>query len=182
MFASAADPGTVTMDSIAAEAGVGKGTLFRRFGDRAGLIRAVFDAQVAGLVEAVTSGPAPLGPSAPPRERIPAALEAIVAFKLRNWQVTAAMELPALHSRGGTLFQTPQYATGHALLSEMLNDLVGPGQSAWIAHALLSVTRIDLIEHLLDEGWPEARIRQEIKSYTELVLAAAAPPEGATER
>ena len=31
----------VSMDEIAAEAGVGKGTLFRRFGDRAGLARAV---------------------------------------------------------------------------------------------------------------------------------------------
>ena len=35
------DPSTVTMDAVAAEAGVGKGTLFRRFGDRAGLARAV---------------------------------------------------------------------------------------------------------------------------------------------
>ena len=30
----------VTMDAIAAEAGVGKGTLFRGFGDRAGLVLA----------------------------------------------------------------------------------------------------------------------------------------------
>ena len=29
------------MDAVAAAAGVGKGTLFRRFGDRAGLVRAV---------------------------------------------------------------------------------------------------------------------------------------------
>ena len=34
-------PANVTMDAVAAEAGVGKGTLFRRFGDRAGLARAV---------------------------------------------------------------------------------------------------------------------------------------------
>ena len=31
----------VSMDAIAAAAGVGKGTLFRRFGDRAGLMQAV---------------------------------------------------------------------------------------------------------------------------------------------
>ena len=30
-------PSRVSMDAVAAEAGVGKGTLFRRFGDRAGL-------------------------------------------------------------------------------------------------------------------------------------------------
>ena len=35
------DPAKVTMEAVAAEAGVGKGTLFRRFGDRASLARAI---------------------------------------------------------------------------------------------------------------------------------------------
>jgi hypothetical protein len=61
----------------------------------------------------------------------------------------------------------------------MLRDLVEPGQCSWIAHALLSITRIDLIEHLLlNEGWPEARIRKETRNYAELVLGAAARPTG----
>jgi AcrR family transcriptional regulator len=180
IFASAADPGTVTMDDIAAEAGVGKGTLFRRFGDRAGLIRAVFDARVSDLIEAVTSGPAPLGPSTPARERIPAALDAAVAFKLQNRQLTALLEQPDRRPGSGTLFQTPHYTMAHALLSDALRDLVGPGQRSWIAHALLSVTRIDLIEHLLlNEGWSEARIREETRNYAELILDATAPPTGA---
>ena len=34
-------PCSVSMDAVAAAAGVGKGTLFRRFGDRAGLVQAV---------------------------------------------------------------------------------------------------------------------------------------------
>jgi AcrR family transcriptional regulator len=37
----------VSMDAIASAAGVGKGTLFRRFGDRDGLIRAVVDERTA---------------------------------------------------------------------------------------------------------------------------------------
>jgi AcrR family transcriptional regulator len=40
------DVTAITMDDIAAAAGVGKGTVFRRFGDRAGLLRAVFDEQI----------------------------------------------------------------------------------------------------------------------------------------
>jgi AcrR family transcriptional regulator len=183
MFASAADPGAVTMDDIAAEAGVGKGTLFRRFGDRAGLIRAVFDARISDLTEAITSGAAPLGPSARPRERIPAILDAVVAFKLENRQLTAALERPDRSPGSGTLFQTPHYTAAHALLSEMLGDLVGPVQGAWTAHALLSVTRIDLIEHLLvNEGWPEVRIRKQTKDYAEFVLDAVAPPAGPPAR
>ena len=57
----------VSMDMIAAEAGVGKGTLFRRFGDRAGLAQAVLEEQTIALQESIIRGPAPLGPGAPPR-------------------------------------------------------------------------------------------------------------------
>ncbi len=37
----------VTMDAVACAAGVGKGTLFRRFGDRAGLCLALLDGRGA---------------------------------------------------------------------------------------------------------------------------------------
>jgi AcrR family transcriptional regulator len=60
----------VSMDAIAAEAGVGKGTLFRRFGDRAGLALALLHEQTAALQEQIIRGPAPLGPGAPPKERL----------------------------------------------------------------------------------------------------------------
>src|SRR3954454_11657998 len=60
----------VTMEAVAAEAGVGKGTVFRRFGDRASLARAVISDYEAGLQERMIRGPAPLGPGAPARERL----------------------------------------------------------------------------------------------------------------
>ncbi len=60
----------VSMDAIAAEAGVGKGTLFRRFGDRATLARAVLDEREREFQERLIRGPAPLGPGAPPAERL----------------------------------------------------------------------------------------------------------------
>ena len=64
------DPSTVTMDAVAAEAGVGKGTLFRRFGDRAGLARAVLSRHETGFQERIIRGAPPLGPGAPPLERL----------------------------------------------------------------------------------------------------------------
>jgi AcrR family transcriptional regulator len=62
----------VSMDAIAAAAGVGKGTLFRRFGDRAGLARALLHERTRQMQEAVIRGPAPLGPGAPPQLRLKA--------------------------------------------------------------------------------------------------------------
>jgi AcrR family transcriptional regulator len=58
-----------SMDAIAAEAGVGKGTLFRRFGDRASLVRAVLGDREREFQDAFIRGPAPLGPGAPACDR-----------------------------------------------------------------------------------------------------------------
>lgn len=59
-----------SMDAIAAEAGVGKGTLFRRFGDRASLALALMEDGGRAFQEGFIRGPAPLGPGAPPVERL----------------------------------------------------------------------------------------------------------------
>ena len=58
------------MDDIAAAAGVGKGTLFRRFGSRAGLMMVLLDEDEQAGQRAFMFGPAPLGPDAPPLERL----------------------------------------------------------------------------------------------------------------
>lgn len=60
----------VTMEAVAKEAGVGKGTVFRRFGSRTGLMLALLDHSEADLQQAYLSGPEPLGPGAPPLERL----------------------------------------------------------------------------------------------------------------
>lgn len=73
-------PEHVSMDQIAAEAGVGKGTLFRAFGDRAGLAAAVLSEHEAAFQDDVLRGPAPLGPGAPPIERIAAFGTAYMTF------------------------------------------------------------------------------------------------------
>ena len=69
-----------SMDAIAAEAGVGKGTLFRRFGDRATLAAAVLDQSERDLQDAILTGAPPLGPGAGPVVRLVAFGEAIIDF------------------------------------------------------------------------------------------------------
>lgn len=61
---------SVTTDDIAAAAGVGKGTLFRRFGSRAGLMMVLLDEDEKALQQAFLFGPPPLGPGAAPADRL----------------------------------------------------------------------------------------------------------------
>ena len=69
LFARQGVPCT-SMDAIAAQAGVGKGTLFRRFGDRASLALAVLDEEERALQDGFLRGSPPLGPGAPPCRRL----------------------------------------------------------------------------------------------------------------
>jgi AcrR family transcriptional regulator len=77
---AAGSPDSVTMDAVAAEAGVGKGTLFRRFGDRAGLVRALVSETESRLQDEMIRGEPPLGPGAPPLERLIAFGQAYIEF------------------------------------------------------------------------------------------------------
>src|SRR6476469_8438095 len=61
---------SVTMDAVAAAAGVDKGTVFRRFGSREGLMAAVLNHSEADWQAQVMSGPPPLGPGADPWHRL----------------------------------------------------------------------------------------------------------------
>jgi AcrR family transcriptional regulator len=60
----------LTMDCLAERAGTGKGTIFRRFGNRSGLMVALLDQSEKEFQQAIMVGPPPLGPGAEPRERL----------------------------------------------------------------------------------------------------------------
>jgi AcrR family transcriptional regulator len=150
LYEQADDLTAITMDDIAAAAGVGKGTVFRRFGDRAGLLRAVFDEQITALTETIETGPAPLGPATPPPERVAAILIAIIEFKIDNRRLTRALEDIEQRPSSPRFYETANYQWTHKLLRGLLAEQADPHASGYHAHALLSLTRIDLIEHLLD--------------------------------
>src|SRR4051794_31545804 len=83
------------MEAVAAEAGVGKGTVFRRFGDRAGLARAVVSEVESDFQEQLIRGAPPLGPGAPARERLIAFGAAYLQFLERNAPLMASAEGPS---------------------------------------------------------------------------------------
>jgi AcrR family transcriptional regulator len=63
-------PDELTMDALAERACLGKGTVFRRFGTRAGIFAALLDDHEQAFQQEVLAGPPPLGPGAPPLDRL----------------------------------------------------------------------------------------------------------------
>jgi AcrR family transcriptional regulator len=70
----------VTMDDVAAAAQVGKGTLYRRFGDKSGLAAALLDERETDLQQRMLTGPPPLGPGAEPRQRLAAFIDSYLDY------------------------------------------------------------------------------------------------------
>jgi AcrR family transcriptional regulator len=131
LFASC-DPACVTMDAVAAEAGVGKGTLFRRFGDRASLARAVLSEREIALQDALLRGEPPLGPGAPPLDRLIAFGEAYVAFLEQHGGLLRSAE--GSHE---TYLASAPYAFYRTHVAVLLREAGLGGSSDYLADVIL---------------------------------------------
>jgi len=128
----------VTMDGVAAEAGVGKGTVFRRFGSRAGLMTALLDHGEARWQGLVISGPAPLGPGAPPLDRLLAFGESRLDRNLLN----ADLMIAAVGRHGRSL---PAVAFWSAHVRYLLAELHVPGDLPLLAVSLLAPLEVTIL-------------------------------------
>jgi AcrR family transcriptional regulator len=81
-----------TIDAVACAAGVGKGTVFRRFGDRSGLFQALLDEHLREFQDAFLFGPPPLGPGVPAEERLAAFLDGFLDMLDDKLDVALALE------------------------------------------------------------------------------------------
>ncbi|QVQ52806.1 TetR family transcriptional regulator [Spiractinospora alimapuensis] len=176
LFSRRESPEDVTMADVAAAAGVGKGTLFRAFGDRAGLLSALYESRLEPIKQAVEAGPPPLGPETPPRDRVPALLDAVLCFKFDNRRLALALE------EGGSSspYVAEHYERWHGLLRAVLEQIPGLTDSGFTAHALLAATRADLVEHLAgDQRIPREELRAQLANFVTRVLDSG-PPRGLT--
>lgn len=133
----------VTMDEIAQAAGVGKGTVFRVVGSRAGLAEALLDDAERDLQYRLLQGDAPLGPAAPAGQRLVEFVSAYVDFLDDNVELLLETE------RGGqgARFHVGAYTFWHAHVTHLLREL-GHADPALLAHSLLAPLSADLYHHL----------------------------------
>jgi AcrR family transcriptional regulator len=137
----------VTMSDVAREAGVAKGTIFHRFGDRAGLAMALVDEHERELQERILRGPPPLGPGAPAADRLAAFLDALTELTVQNCELLLEVDRsgPAARYRTGAYGAWLQ----HTVL--LLNELGAAANPALLAHLLLAPLSPDLVWHLHED-------------------------------
>jgi AcrR family transcriptional regulator len=83
-------PDKITMDALAEQAKLGKGTVFRRFGTRAGIFQALLDDDERDFQQRVMSGPPPLGPGTGPLDRLIAYGRARIEFLTEHREIARA--------------------------------------------------------------------------------------------
>jgi AcrR family transcriptional regulator len=164
----------LTMESVADEAGVGKGTVFRRFGDRSSLLRALVDEEERRLQDAVLSGPPPLGPGAPPLERLLAFGDARLEYLIRHGELLSAAELrpTVAASEHHPVMLASRFHVIHLL--RLAGH--GPECAGVLSSALLSFLSGSQVHHLTAaEGHDEATLRQAWRTLATGVMADATP-------
>ncbi len=135
----------VTMDDIAAAAGVGKGTLFRRFGSRAGLMMVLLDEDERASQQAFLFGPPPLGPDAPPLDRLVAfGRERMCFVHTHHALLSAANRDPHTRHIGAAAVQRTHVRV-------LLQSAHTSGDLDVQTDALLSLLDADYVEHQLND-------------------------------
>lgn len=135
----------VSTDDIAAAAGVGKGTLFRRFGSRAGLMIVLLDEDEKAAQQAFLFGPPPLGPGAPPLERLLAYGRSRLEF------VHTHHALMSDANRDPQTRFSPPATLHHRHVLVLLTDAGTSGDLDAQAAALLALLDVDYVHHQLTE-------------------------------
>ncbi|WP_427135461.1 TetR/AcrR family transcriptional regulator [Pseudarthrobacter sp. S9] len=132
----------LTMDRVARRAGVGKGTVFRRFGSRAGLMMTLLSDAEAEFQGRFMFGPPPVGPGAPPLERLIAVGTERITWILEFGELARAADESA-HNR----FDVPAAVLWHRHLEMLLRE-AGVTADQWLlASALGAALEPELLLH-----------------------------------
>lgn len=135
-------PEGLTMNAVATAAGVGKGTVFRRFGDRAGLTQALLDDYMRDFQDLFLHGPPPLGPGAPPGERLEAFAVELIELQATHLHLAMAAET----SPGDA--PTPVYGTLLVHVAALVHELDPPADERVLAGFILNAIAPPVIHRM----------------------------------
>jgi AcrR family transcriptional regulator len=167
-------PQDISIEQVALAAGVGKGTVFHRFGSRMGLMTALMIERAQALTEAVTSGPPPLGPGAPDRERLLAFLDVVIEVVGRNKSLLAELAFsgaaePA--AKDDHRDDHPVYRFWHGHISTLIAAQRPEVDAEMIAHVLLGALHSEPILACLAADGP-ARPAAAVRALARAILDA----------
>jgi AcrR family transcriptional regulator len=135
---------SLTMDAVAEEAGVGKGTVFRRFESRAGLMGALLNHSETAFQTSVISGPPPLGPGAPPLDRLLAFGRSRIDLHLRHSDLIRAAGASATRNYAAYSFTAMH-------VRYLLDELDVRGDIALLATAILAPLEMVILDQLVHQ-------------------------------
>lgn len=128
----------ITMDALAERSGLGKGTVFRRFGTRSGIFMALLGDGERAFQKRVLAGPPPLGPGAEPLDRLVAFGPARLRFLMENREIARA----ALDGRTPVPFGPPALMTQRHLRT--LLQQMGIAAADWDVLAMQLTAALDV--------------------------------------
>ncbi|TDC53651.1 TetR/AcrR family transcriptional regulator [Actinomadura sp. KC345] len=165
---SARGPEAVSMDEVARAAGVGVGTVYRRFGDRARLVFAVIDDREREFQAAFIQGPPPLGPGAGPGDRLRAFLHALAD----RTEAQADLLLMAESDPPEARFRDGSYGLYHRHLAMLIGRIRPDADAAYLADALLAPLAANLFLHQRRErGMALDRVKAGLDALAEGLIA-----------
>lgn len=148
----------VTMEDIAKAAGVGRGTLYRRYPDRSSIAVALLDEHERALQEKLIRGEPPLGPGAPPEERLAAFYAAMVELLEAHSHLVLGAET------GRSRFETGAYGFWRV----HVRSLLPPGSDA-LVDILLAPLAPEVYSYQRERGLTPGQITEALRITSRVI-------------
>lgn len=163
----------VSLDEIVAAAGVGKGTLFRIFGDKSGLAAALLDERERELQQRMLFGPPPLGPGAAPVDRIGAFVREYVRYVADHVDLVRMSQT----ARPGARFDTGAHQFWRTHLTYLAGEAGDPDPRLVADVLLAAVTAEQVGRWIRTDGRPV----DELAGQLAALAAGLARPSGGVD-